>query len=501
LGTFPVIILALVCSQAAAQDRPVVTAPERSDTIKVFISGRIEMDYVWRSRELTAFTNSFSNPTHDPALPFFPNPATSDSEDTFEGQWAVRLDARLTSGASVVAEIGRRRAELEQINRYGETGSMDVILREARGEFDDLLVPGLSAELGITTWSFNPRGKGGSLAFEPRGAHSSHESLHGLGDINQRETADARLGNAGFPEELQPMGGVFQYGSGPLTFEVVILPTVLEGGRPKADESLYAVDLYYALPEVGEGSRIGLIVANNSLATDPPGALPGVPANEHADIWTIGGGFDLRLFGGALEIYGETYFQTGKASETALGDRIDAAGRAFRGGIEWNHKVGNPMPIWAGLSFMHLSGDDDDDPNDDEANRFSAYEAVSDLLILENMYYGYDWESNYEAFKIYAGLRTSFAGGENNLELTAMAGFTKAAEEVGAPGALEDDLGREFDVRARWDVSRQFAVHLSMAFLTGSDVLENAMDAGVPGSNPDASDRATLFVLGMDLSH
>lgn len=501
MARIAVVALALhlaAAATAAAQEHPVTIHPERSETVTLYLGGRLDIDWVFRSRELTAYTNSFSNPTQDP-LATVPNPLSSNSENTFEGQYAFRFDARLPAGVSAVVEVGRRRAENETLTRYGDATAPAILLREARANVDDLIVPGLSVELGITTWSFNPRGKGGSLAFEPRSAASSHDNLSGLGNVNQRETADARLFNAGFPIILQPVGAGFRYVRGPVTVELTLLPATVEGGRPSTDEALYAVDVLWNLPQIGEGSRFGLIAACNSLAVDPPGAAPGVPANEHADIYTVGGGFDFKLFDGALEVYVEAYVQAGKASETALGDQIKAAGRALRGGFEWNHKVANPLPIWAGISFMHLSGDDDTDPNDKQANRFSAYESVSDLLILEDPFYGFDWDTNYEALKVYGGLRLSVAK-EHDLEVGLILAFTRAAEEVGAPGAAEDALGTEVDLRLRWDVNSQFTVHLAVGVLTGSKVLENAMDLGVPGSNPRSSDHAALFVLGSVLT-
>jgi hypothetical protein len=121
-------------------------------------------------------------------------------------------------------------------------------------------------------------------------------------------------------------------------------------------------------------------------------------------------------------------------------------------------------------------------------------------MILEDPYFGFDWSGNYEAIKIYAGTALSVMGGKDDLEISVIAGITKAAEEVGAGALAEDKLGNEFDVRLKWHMGKQASLTLAAAFLTGSDILEAAMDAaGGPGSNPQADDSAYLYVLGFDV--
>src|SRR5574339_501634 len=76
---------------AAAQEQPVRTRVDRPDTVKVHFSGDIELDYVNRSQEVTAWIRGESNPTGNGAA------ATSDAENTFEGYVAVRLDVEVGS--------------------------------------------------------------------------------------------------------------------------------------------------------------------------------------------------------------------------------------------------------------------------------------------------------------------------------------------------------------------------------------------------------------------
>jgi hypothetical protein len=497
--------LFMAATQADAQDRPVTTLPERADSLKVTASGGIKMDYVTRSREITGFINSLSNPTHDPALLVTPNPITSEPENTFHGEVFIRIGTELSSKITGVVEFGTRPFFTGPagaggfadggITRYGGSSANPIELREANIRLADFPGEGVVIEAGISTWVFNPRGKGGALAFDPRHSGVGHANLE-ASQINGAETIDGRLAAAGDPQEVQPLGGTVTYGFESYRAEVVILPAVQEDGRPNADEALYAIDFWWDLPQVGNGSRVGVIVALMSVDTAQPSGL----GNEHARVWTLGGGGTFKLFDGALELWGEAYAQLGKASETVLGDDIDAAGRAFRVGLEWNHTVGNPMPIWAGVNYTHISGDDDTDPNDDEANRFAAYESISDLMILEDPYYGFDWDGNYEAVKFYAGTALSAMGGKDDLELTLTVGIAKAAEEVGAGALAEDKLGNEVDVRVKWHLGKQATITLAAAHLFGSDILEAAMDAGGgPGSNPQANDSAYLYVLGVSV--
>ena len=497
--------LLLSAAEAGAQDRPVTTQTDRGDTLKVNASGGVKFDYVTRSREITGFINSLSNPTHDPNLLITPNPITSEPENTFQGEVFMRIGTELSSKITGVVEFGTRPFFTGPagaggfsnggITRYGGASANPVELREANIRLADFPGEGVVIEAGISTWVFNPRGKGGALAFDPRHSGVGHANLE-AGQVNGAETIDGRLAAAGDPQEVQPLGGTVTYGFEPYRVDVVILPAVQEDGSPNRDEALYATDFWWNLPQVGAGSRVGVIVALMSVdVADPTGV-----GNEHARVWTVGGGGTFKLFDGALELYGEGYFQLGKASETAVGDDIDAAGRAFRVGLEWNHTVGNPMPIWAGINYTHMSGDDDTDPTDDEANRFAAYESISDLMILEDPYYGFDWDSNYEAIKIYAGTKLSVMDGKDNLEVSLTVGIAKAAEEVGAGALAEDKLGNEVDLRVKWHLGKQASLTLAAAHLFGSDILEAAMDAaGGPGSNPQANDSAYLYVFGVDV--
>ncbi|MDX1450865.1 MAG: hypothetical protein R3246_17575, partial [Acidimicrobiia bacterium] len=298
-----------------------------------------------------------------------------------------------------------------------------------------------------------------------------------------------------FPDENEPVGAVATYTTGNWIIDLVLLPALIEGGPRHSDQSLYAIDVMHDLAEaLGMPGRAGVIIAANNTDTNRGAAINEV----HARIFTIGGGTSIMVTEG-IEIYGEVYLQTGKAAEDATGGDIDAAGQAYQFGLEWNHTVGNPMPIRAGFNYFYISGDGDTSATDDEANRFAAYENVNQLMIMENQYLGFDWDSNYTGFKLMGGTAFTVME-ENDLDVELVVGFLRTAEDVVLGTQSEDALGTEVDLKFNWSLNDQFSLQFALAFLTGSDVLELAMDGGVPGSNPNSSDSADMYVLGFDMA-
>ncbi len=488
IGATALLGLVLAAATAAAQDRPVTTTKDAASTVKVNVSGDMVIDYVGRSREVTAFTESYSNLTPGIGLPPVD---TSEPETTFEGHVAIRFAAELSEKIGAVIEFGTRRVDDGDILEHLGDSAQAIQLREAHIMLNELFTPELKAQLGITTWSFNVRGQGGALAFDPRHSQTITRNFDSNFTLNQGEAIDERLIGAAFVDELLPVGAVFTYTSGQVMIDLVLLPNVVEGGSPNDDEALYAVDLFWNLEQaVSKGSRVGAIAA---LSSFPSGLAAG---NEHARVYTVGGGGSLKFMDGGLEVYVEGYAQFGKVGEDAAGDDIDAAGTTFQAGLQWRHTMGNPMPIWAGVNYTMISGDDDTLATDDEANRFSAYESVHDLMILEDQYYGYDWDSNLEIFKVNAGIALSVGGGKDNLEISAIVGIANAAEEVGVAPNEEDGLGNEFDVKVRWLMSKQASITFAYAMLTGSDILEEAT-GGAAG--PQSEDSAYIWSVGADL--
>jgi hypothetical protein len=497
-------------------DKPVTTNKAMGDTINISAGGAFVLEYVNRSREITAFTDSASNPTGAGA------PLTSDGEGTFEGFAAVRLVAQLTGNVTVTTEFGSKRVEGDLtdtppggINRWGDDTAQSILLREANVNFGEFFLPQLSANVGIINYDFDVRGRGQSFVMAPRRSQTLSRNLDSDQVLNHIDFADNRFAESAFPDEVEPAGAVFTWSQEQMMLHVVLAPAMVEHGSPSADEALYAIDFWYLLDQiVGKGSRVGFIVA---WMKDPTFIVDGVSglalaANTavHTDIFTLGGGTDLKFMNGAVDAFIEGYVQRGKAGEVdpdglGLGSPsttdIDAKGNAFQLGGTYTYTVGNPLPFWAGAAYFYLSGEDSTDPANDSAGKFASYEAVNDLLILEDPYYGFDWDSNYKGFKVNVGARwTAFT--EQDLETTLIVGTAKASEKVLLPsGQTEDKLGTEVDLRVNWSLGKQAALKFAFAYLSGSDLLEAAMEPGGPGTNPDADDKAMLWLLGVDVKY
>jgi hypothetical protein len=495
--------VAALAWEAAAfgQDRPITGNKDMTDTVRVTVTGDVVLDHVYRGPELNAFRFSASNnpPTAGPAVD------TADSENTFEGHVALRIAAELSNKVSVVVEFGTRRIDNGEVRTFGAgavgsagSDAADLVLREAHVLLAECLTPGLSAQLGISTWSFDVRGRGHPLAFSPRTSQLITRNIDSLGPPGEEEIGDARLVEAGFPDVQDPVGATVTYASGAARFDLVVLPAVIEAGTASDDDALYAVDFWYALDD--RGSRVGVIVVLSAFQMSGPVIDDGI--NENTAMWTVGGGFDLKGLIAGVELFGEVYFQFGDAGQFDVAgpatEDLEAGGLAFQAGFEWRHTVGNPMPIWAGASVVHFSGDDDAaGSGDTDVDRFAAYEGMNELMILESMDYGFDVDSNYTAFKIWAG--TAFtAVNKDDLEVSALVGIGRASEDMNFAGQGEDRLGNELDLHLRWSMMKQLTLRVDAAFLFGSDVLERSMEATSP-NNPDAEDNTMLLVMGLDL--
>lgn len=474
-------ILAALGLAAAAQDAQLTTRADRPDTIKIHLSGHAFLDAVWRSNDVTALTEGFTGG------------ATSDGENWVQGEVMVRVDAELSDRISVVVEMGKR--QVERLGPFGlisdfsgGTGEL-VRLNQAQLLVREFLRPEIQAQLGISTWTFDVRGQGRSFAFDPR---HSQQASRGLSRTEDTITAWGLRPGLG-PNELDPVGMTLTWSKDALTVDLVALPLVIEGGTASEDEALYALDAWYRLDGLGRGSRLGFIVALMNLGP----FLPGV-SDDETSIVTIGGGFDLHGLAEGLEIYGEGYAQFGKAGRVVgLGfdEGLRAKGRAGQLGVEFRLRDENQT--WFGANVTFVSGDDDEDLDDAGVGTFIGYENVRDLLILEDMYFGFDVDRNYLAFKIQAGLSFSAGQGRNNVEVAALAAFCRTHEEVLLlNGQGEDRLGTEVDLRLTFHVNSQMDVRLYLAWLAGSDLLEEAM--GGDGVD-EARESGGLASLGVDL--
>ena len=125
-----------------AQEKAVTTTKEKDATVRVAVSGETELDYVWRRKEITAFTGGFDGAS---------TPGDSRSENTFEGFAAVRLDVDLSDQIFAVVEVGTKRVDNGAINFFGEGSALPVKLREAHVLKKELFMPELDG-LQVLGW-------------------------------------------------------------------------------------------------------------------------------------------------------------------------------------------------------------------------------------------------------------------------------------------------------------------------------------------------------------
>lgn len=485
IGAGALAALCLAALSATAQDRPVTTKPERADTVKLRMSGRINMDYVQRETALMMIPNMNSI-----------GGAVNNSFNTVEGEVSIRFDAELTEKISAVVEIGRYRSHdfgMEPFIGFGGDVINDITLREAHLKVADFLSQGVSMQMGIIGWGFDVRGRGSAMAFNPH-----YSQLLGRNHFDAADSTALMAARYGVDThaELEPIGLHLSYSSGQLLVELVALPVVDEGGPVSQDEALYAVNLWYNLEQqVGKGSRIGAILALSNL--DAPGPTAGA-TGSNTQVVTFGAGANL-VFQGGIEVFAEGYLQSGSAGrdKTAAQVEFDAAGSAFQ--IGGRYTAAGENKLWVEVSFILYSGDDD--ATDEEVNSFMSYENINDFIIIEDMNFGLDVDTNYSAFKVMGGLSFGVAGGKDNLELQAGVGFFTTTEDVvmsASPAGTEDDaLGTEIDVKVKYHLSKQARLNLNFGVLTGSDILEEMGG----GNTVDGTDDSTwLLSLGFDVN-
>ncbi|MBI4563577.1 MAG: hypothetical protein HY716_02660 [Planctomycetes bacterium] len=452
----PFLVLALALSAYA---QGVEKSKDRTETLRIQVSGGVDLDWVWRSREIVQALGG-------PPL----------SVTTIEYDANVQLDVELTEKVSVLLNLATTRLDGGIPVGFLGADSQEVRLWDAAVKFSEFFNPDITVQVGTQNdFVFDVRGRGGALFFDPHHSPSFQDNMFpGIAGIDT-------VGNSDWQ---QVAGASVWYHRESIHLGIGLLPAISEGGNPSADESAYVAMLYYDLSaQVSKGSRIGVIVAVNHFPGDVAGK------EGHSGVITIGAGASLKDIGTqGLELFGEFYFQTGDAGmdPAGTGETLDAGGFAVNVGAHFDFQADN-IP-WVEGSFTLLSGDDDF--ADGDVDNFLSYENVNDLLIIENPYFGFNWNTNMTAVKISGGLSLTAGGGalKNNVNLKAILGFVTTTEDVGVAPNQTDTLGTELDVYATWWYSKQVALELQAGFLFGSDVLELV--------TIDAEDSTFMFTLG-----
>ena len=440
----PALIAVMALSAYAQQG--IQTSADRKETLKVTVSGGFDIDWVFRGKELVSVLGGGFQ-----------------DEARIESNSNVRFDLDLSSKVSVILNLAavRLNGDYTNIGTLGSDGQ-SVEIWDVAVRMQEVLDQAVTMQVGTQNdFSFDIRGKGSCLFFAPGQAGTFGANNGGTLDYNQ------------------VAGAVLWYNRDAAHFAVALLPAVLEGGAASNDEAAYAVTFYYDLDSVGKGSRIGAILAVNTLSQAAAGSAT-------SSIITIGGGASLKGLGGMnnLEVFAEFYVQSGD-----IGTNGDAGGTAFNIGGRFDLE-GDSAP-WVELNITMLSGDDD--PLDTDIDQFLSYENVNDFMIVESNTYGINLGTNYRAIKIMGGMSFTAGGGEkNNVTLSGGLGFFTASEDIAAGGSVgnTDKIGTEFDVKLAYWYSRAVSIDVGFAMLFGSEVLEGA-------TAPEDEDSTMLLTIGV----
>jgi hypothetical protein len=280
-----------------------------------------------------------------------------------------------------------------------------------------------------------------------------------------------------------------EFGGAVFTYEgmfdlMAFLGTTMESGTARADTQLagFTIAKRFKAPMSEEDSVVRLTYT----AFTSGGPIAVHSGGFAVDIWTAGDRFNA---------YGEFVGQMGVyTSDDRAGIRDHTPQKSFAwysgGRIELPFadlglSAGTAgQNVYIDSSFWYLSGDDG---NPFQSNKdFVSYESVSDALIIEGSTYGFDFDTNYHAVKIEAGV---------NLEWMNFSVFwgqfflNKAPLGNGGGSAnVRQRLGNEIDIRLRFTDFPVENVELgvALAFLFQSDFLpgivreRNQLDPNLP---------------------
>jgi len=458
-------LIAIVAS-IFVQDR-VDTDPRQDETITLTLSGAIDIDWVWRSRALTAARGAFGAYGGG-----FGN--LGRSEQVIEAQARVRMDVDLSERVRVVLQLENKRLEGgANVDALGANPEgLNLFAREASISVSDCFFRSLDISAGVIPWSFDVRGTGHPFFWDPAHAASMTSNvLNGVGG----GTGAASLTR----DNLQPAGLLVSYRTEQWNVTAALLPAIIEGGSAQQDEAAYLISAVYQLLSVGRGSKVGAILAQTSHT---------VGSGAFSNLITLGAEGAIRQWPlEELEFFGAAYWQRGFVGSIAT-DAIEAYGFAFELGTRYSS--GDAMPFWVEGKVTYLSGDRHQSGADDNIDAFLSYRNASDLLILEDAFFGLNWNTNLRAFIVSSGL--SWPDSKFDTQVTL--GFCRAAQDVSFPGFSDTtSLGKEVDVRVRWSPTRQMSLELGLAFVVDAEIMRRLLGGS---GNPDADNAAQLLTLG-----
>jgi hypothetical protein len=398
------------------------TVTTREADIRATISGRLDLDYVFRDRAVQAARAALNGG------------GPADSEGLLFGLARVRLGFEI-GDADVVIEVGNHAFDGGADLPLGtDPESTAVFFEQAYLELHGVLVPELHLKVGVQDFGFRLRPDGEAFFLDA----SRSESFYSGATTFLRNTADRDvLGPAGFTLRWEPADFIGLE---------LWWATMIEGGRASDDENLAALFVNGILSE-----RVSYFLFAGLVAG----------AGRDRQVWTTGLGVDIYLTRErTVEIFAEIYGQFGLFDEEAH----KSAAAAHVGLRVYGTKV------WGEAAFSFRSGDDD--PFDERDNGFQSYENVNRFAILESARFGLDLDTNLMSLAFALGWRQS-----ETLEIRLDAGWFRFHEEVRTATAAElsdeRNLGVELDLSVAWVFSPQARFRLRFAALLGSDFLDD----------------------------
>lgn len=481
-ATVPVFVLAMAMS-AFAQGK-VDTDPNNKEDVKVTLSGDFDLDWVFRDRALGAARGTVG--AYGAGLG-----DTGRAEGVIHGGYHIRLAADLSEKVRINVVLENRRlgggtpanTDLLGVNPEG----LAVIVREANIVLSELFDPGVSVMIGANKWAFSIRDNQKALFWDPANSGSITANIGGALPGGSGASTPAL-------DELQPTGIVVMYNREQLHFTVAILPAIIEGGSAAADEAGYVAAMTYDIPGVGKGSKFGAMLAISSSGFT---TLADSTASESV-MFTLGVGASIKDLGmPGLELFGELYFQGGTIGSTGVAanhDTVDVGGVALEIGAKYT--VGGELMPWVEFKITYMSGDDDQTAGDTDCDAYLSYGNHADLMIIEDSFYGFGWNTNELGVKVSGGVALSVGGGKNNFRIWGILGLCTTVEDVnfGPVVGNEKALGTELDARFAYDFSKQVSVDGGIGLLFGSKILEESLGGS---ADPDADDASMLFTVGI----
>jgi len=460
----------------------------------VTISGTLEFNAIHREN-----VNDWSdNPSDIDLIPPFglvtiphqgPNGLLGDADDGQDDQEnfvdvyvEIDITAELVDNVMAKVQLGNSR---HATDRFGEDGFV-LEVKEALVQMKEFVVPELTATLGLMNVAYALRDDGNYFL------------------INTKESFN--LGQDPTDYGIDVGGVLFNIDLQPLSFDAGWV-RALDGGTTGAYVDMYLAGMHYFFPD--EKSYLQLLAVNvhdnsNTAAVTYDDVLKEYPTYvgapfldsyqgivESSDWWALSAGLQYFLDVGAaeLELYGEAVWELGDYSDSDVNnpykavfdqdDSVDMDAFGGRVGAELTFADAAMKPT-IGVSYWYRSGDSD--PGDDDQENFVSYGKTVETLIAEDALYGYNLNTNYEAWRISLAVDpvecltvklqyNDFTIVEDNFEQ----GLIPPRPVFGAPPLVftnfdsEDEFGQELDLTATYTYSENVTMMLGVGMLWPDD--------------------------------